>query len=198
MKSKLLTKVMAGFMIASTLLATPVYADDSETILNGTINASTFDVSVSSNATYTINPNATDGNYFSASEIGIVNNSVMPIKLDIKSITASTSMTDVLNTDVGTGTKEEWYALGATDSKAKIALSLKEVADKSTWRSKTRDTDIFFKEILGLTNGAVIELGTVNSGDTVTYSLDGFHGLAFSEGISNTNTITWSVQLAEE
>ena len=122
----------------------------------------------------------------------------MPIQLDIKSITASSSMTDVMNTDVGSGTKEEWYALGAADSKEKIALALTEVADKSTWRSQTRTTDIFFKEILDLTDGNVITLGTINSNDTVTYTLDGFHGLAFDEEINNTNTITWSVSLAEE
>lgn len=198
MKSKLLEKGIISVLVLSMLAIMPVKAADNETIVNGTIKASTFDVSVSSNATYEIDPNATDGNYFSASEIGIVNNSVMPIQLDIKSITASSNMTDVLNTDVGTGLKDDWYALGAADSKAKIALSLQEVTDKSTWRSQTRTTDIFFKEILDLVDGNVIELGTVNSGDTITYTLDGFHGLSFDEGITNTNTITWAVSLAEE
>ena len=197
MKSKLITKIMTGVMVLSTFMAMPVYAETT-TVVNGTINASTFDVSVSSDATYTINPNAEDGSYFTASEIGILNNSVMPIKLDVKSITASTAMTDVLSTDVGTGTKEEWYALGATDSKAKIALALKELPEKSIWRNKVRTTDIFFKEILDLQTEESINLGTVNAGDTVTYSLDGFHGLAFNEGITNTNTITWSVAIADE
>lgn len=198
MKNRILTKIMTGILLMSTLLTIPVQAADNETILNGTIYASTFDVSVSSNATYSIDPNNTDGNYFTASEIGILNNSVMPIQLDIKSITASSNMTDVLNTDVGTGTKSEWYALGSDDSKSKIALALKVVSDRSTWRSQERTTDIFFKEILDLVDGNVISLGTVNSGDTVTYTLDGFHGLAFSEQINNTNTITWAVSLAEE
>ena len=169
MKSKLITKIMTGVMVLSTFMAMPVYAETT-TVVNGTINASTFDVSVSSNATYTINPNAEDGSYF----------------------------TDVLSTDVGTGTKEEWYALGATDSKAKIALALKELPEKSIWRNKVRTTDIFFKEILDLQTEESINLGTVNAGDTVTYSLDGFHGLAFNEGITNTNTITWSVAIADE
>ena len=95
------------------------------------------------------------------------------------------------------------YAMGQTtkipaEKLEKIALALTEVADKSTWRSQTRTTDIFFKEILDLTDGNVITLGTINSNDTVTYTLDGFHGLAFDEEINNTNTITWSVSLAEE
>ncbi len=198
MKRKILQKGILSILVLSMLSMMPVKAADNETIVNGTIKASTFDVSVSSNATYEIDPNATDGNYFTASEIGIVNNSVMPIQLDIKSITASSNMTDVLNTEVGTGLKTDWYALGAADSKAKIALSLQAVADKSTWRSQTRTTDIFFKEILDLVDGNVIELGTVNSGDTITYTIDGFHGLAFDEGINNTNTITWAVSLAED
>lgn len=197
MKNKIITKLMTGIMIASTLFAMPVKADN-ETIVNGTIKASTFDVSVSSNATYTIDPNDTSGNYFTASEIGILNNSVMPISLDIKSITASTNMTDVLNTAVGTGLKTDWYALGASDSKSQIALALKTVPDKSTWRNQVRTTDIFFKEILDLAADTTINLGTINAGDTVTYTLDGFHGLAFDSQIVNTNTITWSVSLAEE
>ena len=197
MKNKIMTTLIMGVMIASSLFAMPVKADN-ETVVNGTIKASTFDVSVSANATYTIDPNNADGTYFTASEIGILNNSVMPISLDIKSITASSNMTDVLNTDVGDGNKEDWYKLGASDSKSKIALALKVVPDKSTWRKQVRSTDIFFKEILDLSSDATINLGTINAGDTVTYTLDGFHGLAFDSQIANTNTITLSVSLAEE
>ena len=85
-------------------------------------------------------------------------------------------MTDVLNTDVGDGNKEDWYKLGASDSKSKIALALKVVPDKSTWRKQVRSTDIFFKEILDLSSDATINLGTINAGDTVTYTLDGPEG----------------------
>ena len=198
MKNKLLSKFITGMMIMTTLFSTmPVYAAENTTVLTGTIKAATFDVSVSSTATYTIDPNVSDGNYLTSSEIGILNNSVMPIQLDIKSITESSNMTDVLNTDVGTGTKEEWYKLGATDSKSKIALELAPVADKSTWRNQVRTDSIFFKEILDLTDANVINLGTVDSGNTITYAIDGYHGLAFGSEINNTNTITWAVSLAE-
>lgn len=199
MKNKVMNKISLG-LVATLLVGfilNPITAKaESTTEITGTVVATTFDVSVNLNTTYTINPNATDGTYLQSNDITIVNNSSAPVDVSIQDITASTSFTDYMNTDVGTGTKEDWYALGKTDSQSKIALYLTADDANSTWRNQLRTTDVFFKEILDSTDA--IALGTINSGDSVVYKVGAYHGLAFDSAITNVNTVTWNFALATE
>ena len=190
MKIKKMKRFLPFALVSSMILSNivPVFAESKEVQISGEIKAATIDISTNITAsvggdgtTYTIDPNAEDGNYLTSNEITIINGSNFPIKLGVADAENQTNnLTDVLPTDVGSGTKEDWYALGKTDSESKIALGLK---NSSGTKIKNLVEGItYFKTIQDLEDSS-IDLGVVGAGGSISYEVDGFHGLAFSQAI---------------
>ena len=201
---KVLPFALASSMILSNIV--PVFAESQEIPIEvkGTIQAAKIDVSTNvsggggasgSNATYTIDPNNSDGNYLTSSPITIINNSSFPLTISVdKAVNKTNNLEDVLPNDVGD--EEDWHNLGKTESESKIALGLKYT--DGDYLEDIKSGTVYFKEIQNSYN--LIDLGVIeskqdNSPSTVSYEIDGFYGLAFSKDMSEDYQITFNIRL---
>ena len=183
-KRKILNKFFPYLLVSSMVLGnlTPVYAD-SETQVQGTIQASTIDVSASATANYSIT-----GKTITSDAVGIVNNSNFPINLGVARVEKTLgSLEDVLPETVGD--ENAWFSLGKNDSNSKIALGLKHTS--GDYQNTIKSDTLYFKEVMDSLNA--VQLGTLAAKGSINYEIDGFHGLAFTSNLSEQYKITWDL-----
>lgn len=187
MKCKTIRKVLPLLLASSMLvnMCSSVAYADSDTIINGTIKASTIDISASGTATYTI-----DEKTLISDTLQVLNNANFPVSIAVADVTkTSGTIEDVLPSAVGT--QDDWFNLGRKDSESKIALGLKHTGGDYL-EEFTSDT-VYFKNIQDSTDP--ISLGAIAANTNAEYEIDGFHGLAFSSEISEQYKITWDIGL---
>ena len=164
----------------------------SETVINGEVDALVIKMSITPTVEWTIDPNNENEEYFTSSILSMVNNSTAPVKISIIDATASTTLTDVLPDHF-----EDWTNLGKKDSE-NIALGLNSL-ETSEFREQIATDTIYIKELTELFNTpeAEFELGSINANKSIMYSLTANHGLAFQSAFTNTNTLSFGVELAD-
>ena len=173
-------------LLSNLILCPPVYAD-SDTEINGTVRASTIDVSASGTSTYTIN-----GKALTSDTIGIVNNSNFPISVGVvKAEKTIGTLLDVLPQSVGN--KQDWFNLGRKDSNSKIALGLKHTS--GDYLEEDEPDILYFKEVQ---DEGTLPLGSVAAKGNLGYEINGFYGLAFSSDVSEQYKITWDISLYQD
>lgn len=203
---KLLSMGLAfALTFASIIPASVSAAETGETVIQGNISATgNFDISVSATATYTIDENGD----FIYTPISVVNNSTFPVEFGFNSYSKTGSLTEVLKNDTGvlgtlTGSETDeqlrakWAMQGKNGSK-NIAIYLKD--------SLTSEyaTNYVASEIPLATLGSQItansnnyKKGIILGGDSVSFELDAFHGLAFSEAVVMSHTVGMVFNLAD-
>ena len=185
-KKKLIHKFFPYFLSCSMVLGNilPVAAD-SNTLINGTVEASKIDISASGTTTYTIN-----GKTLTSDSIGVLNNSNFPISIGVAKVEKTIgTLADVLPDSVGD--EEAWFNLGRKDSNSKIALGLKHTS--GDYLEEITSGTLYFKQVQDSSKS--IGLGAVEAKGSVNYEIDGFHGLSFSSDITEQYKITWDISL---
>lgn len=177
-----------GFTL-NTILPSHTGAGSVETTLplSGTIDALLMSVTHPASIEYTINPDLGYGGAFIAPDITITNNTLVPINVTVKSITANAGGTAQF-TDVAPGAKD-WARLNSIESKGFIALGLR-IADDTGWRAGFNESARYAAD-----EGDTL-FGTISTGDTASISLKAYHGLAFNQNLTAGHDITFMFALA--
>lgn len=207
-----LQNLLTKFLITGTLIATilnpiavkaEVITDgmNPETEIVGTLIETEIDMTFDLMATYTIDPNNKTQKLI-ADDITASNNGVAATRVSVKSFSSSNTLEDILPYELD-GLNEsspeqeiqaKWNNIGARLSSSKIALKLYAKED-SVLRAKGQD-NIYFKTLKEAT--APTYLGDIDAGQSCSWSVDGFHGLAFKNEINTVHKIIWTVELTEE
>lgn len=209
-KELFLQKLLTKFLIIGTLIATilnpiavkaEVITDgmNPETELIGTLIQTEIDMTFDLMATYTIDPNSKTQK-LTSDDITATNNGVAATKISIKSFSSDNTLEDILpyeleGLDEYSSTEEiqvKWNNLGVRLSSSKIALKLF-AKENSVLRAKGQD-NIYFKT---LKNAEDTYLGDIDAGQSCSWSVDGYFGLAYKEEINTTHKIVWAVELTE-
>ncbi len=184
---KTLPFLLIGSMIFS-MFGSVAYAADSDTVVNGTVKASTIDISASGTANYTI-----DKKTLTSDTIGIINNSNFPISVGVAKVEKTLgNLSDVLPELIGN--KYDWYNLGRAESNSKIALGLKHTG--GTYLEKTEPDTLYFKKVQD--SSSALTLGALASKGSLNYEISGYHGLAFNSDVSEEYKITWELGIYED
>lgn len=205
-----LQNLFTKFLIAGTLIATilnpiavkaEVITDgmNPETEIVGTLIETEIDMTFDLMATYTIDPNNKTQKLI-ADDITASNNGVAATRVSVK-FSSNNTLEDILPYELN-GLNEnsseqeiqaKWNNIGARLSSRKIALKLY-VKEDSVLRAKGQD-NIYFKTLKEAT--APTYLGDIDAGQSCSWSIDGFHGLAYKEQINTVHKIIWTVELTE-
>jgi len=163
-----------------TLLSDPVQPNTSgkTTVVIGTFNATTIDVSIPAINSFTFNPN---NNQFDVQNIQINNNSSAPVYANIKDISVSpTSEWIPVLVSPTTYTDSGWNNLSQADTKGKVALGFSAI-NSSNWLNGIQSQNIWSTD---LTNGAKVGAIRTNSSVNITPTIK------VGRAITNEKTLT--------
>ena len=204
---KLLSLWIALALIFVSALPTSVSAiETGETIINGDISATgNFDISVSATATYTIDENGD----FIYTPISVVNNSTFPVEFGFNSYSKTGSLNEVLKDDTnvlgtsltGSETDEQlqnlWNMQGK-DGSSNISIYLKDsLTSEYATNYVTSEIPLATLADQIAADGGNYKKGVIAGMDSVSFELNAFHGLAFSEAVVMTHTLGFVFNLAD-
>lgn len=141
-----------------------------------------------SELSFNINPNDENGNYFTASEFLISNESDVPLKVSVQGFesvkkTGVYQFTDVLPTE-----HKDWLSLTEEETMRDFAIGVK-VVDASQWSGSVRTETIWAKEVQE--SSTDIEIGNIPAlTENVALTLEAKHGLKFSKWIKPAYDLT--------
>lgn len=176
--------------------------------LSGTIVATVIEITVPTNVTFTIDPNAdTETERFACPTFEYTNNSAIPVVVDVKEISFLTgeslhTFTHVVDGD-GLPTGKTWDSLSLPDSKKYIALGLYGTTPeewqnnelKATKSNPFWSTGSAFEPVKRL--GVLPERVSETQGSKGTLSLIARHGLAFDTELDCRVSLTLIFSLQE-
>jgi hypothetical protein len=206
MKKILSMGLAFALAFASIIPATSVKAAETgETVINGNISPTeNFDISVSATAMYAIDENG-DFVYTPAS---VVVGSPYPIEFGWNSYSKTGSLTEVLKNDTsvlgtltGSETDEQlrakWATLGKNGSK-NIAIYLKDSLT-SEYATNYVGNEIALATLADqiTANGGYYKKGVILGGDSVSFEIVAFYGLAHPEAVVMTHTLGFVFNLAD-
>lgn len=176
--------------------------------LSGTIVATVIEITVPTNVTFTIDPNAdTETERFVCPDFVYTNNSAIPVVVDVKDISFLTGESLHAFTTVVTGDGlpdgKTWDSLSVLDSKKYIALGLygtttEEWQNNSLYATKSSpfwSTGSVFEPVKHL--GVLPERESEAQGSEGTLSLIAHHGLAFDSKLNCNISLTLIFSLQE-
>ena len=143
---------------------------DGDTTIYGTVIPTIIDVLTTLKLDITINKKD-----IIANELFITNNGETNIKVSFSGLTNNSTIENVMPSKFGS--KEDWFRLGSKNSSKYIALgfNLKENNYKETFKSDI----IYFKEL----EDTSFDLGILQPNKTVSYDIQGSHGVSFKSDI---------------
>ena len=154
----------------------------------GTINATIISVTHPMSIEYAIDPNlGYDGGAFIAPDIAITNNSVVPVKVTVKSL-SSAAGGSVQFTDVAPDSRD-WAHLGIADAKSYIALGV-QITNSAGWMDGHKADTRYAVE-----TGDTL-FGTLSTGVTGHMSMVANYGLSIDQNITAAHNLMFMFDLA--
>ena len=207
MKRKVLTGfLVGGFLVNSALVFANTTGEEKKVQIEGTIQPYEepvidsqesvvietepilIDLTLPSEISFNINPNDVNGNYFTASEFLISNDSDVPLKVSVTGFQSTNKEGVHLFTDVLPTAHTEWLELTEEETMRDFTLGIK-VVDPTQWESSVRTETIWAKEVQDSTDSIVI--GNIPAkAQEVGLTLEAKHGLKFSKWINPSYDIT--------
>lgn len=178
--------VSSGVALADDTTSTGTETVETTVPVNGTINATTISVTHPMSVDYSIDPN-NDTNIFTAPDIVITNNTKVPVKVTLKSLTSTSSGT-LQFTDVAPDAKE-WNKLNSADSKTFIALGVK-INNAEGWNAGYNTNTRYAVD----TESTLF--GSLNTGATGNLSLTANCGVAFDQNYTAAHSLVLVFDLA--
>lgn len=186
MKRSIKGSILAAVIMMGpvTVLAnTEVVTGEEQSIrVEGVIEPKVVSLSLPSSFSFSINPNESSGNYFSASDYVLTNRSDVPLKVSVSKFESAKDSGIYQFTDVLPTAHKNWYSLSEEVSMRDFALGLK-VVDASEWIGDVRTETVWAKEVQD--SAAPIEIGVMpDQTGSVRLTLEAKHGLKFSKRIT--------------
>ncbi|ARP50235.1 DUF5057 domain-containing protein [Ruminococcaceae bacterium CPB6] len=142
---------------------------------------------------YAINPNSAAP--FTAPDVQIVNNSTIPIRVSVQSLSASTGGSLTLN-DVSPSKYADWSKLTTVQTRSNIALGLgirETAAGSGTWSEIDRTAPLYASDITDKT-----PLGVLNpNGAAGTLELTAKYGLAWDKAYTSVHSLSLFFDLTD-